>query len=489
MAKNNVVVTSKIEQAAGGNMQLKETLYQFAKNLQLSATVANTGGKNVPGEAVATVSVLGSTYIVQLVLPGTLAATSVLQGVQAKQQETQQSNTTGITAVYHQIQAATTPRFDAGSDLHAYGGNTGSVQVYWSITDLPTGQYYFRTRSSFDGQNWNIWKLANGGKPVGARGESVTVENVTNGVSAVFTLPGKELVAFVAGIANNGDSFTLPENLYSSAMMAIAGPNGYKDTGHPSHGVQECDILIQDLGESTIGPPDFPINLAMLYQDGSGNSWSGSANFFAFAFDPLGTNVSLVIAGSTNWAVFTLPGGGMMAVGAGTAPDGTQLFMPPNFAWADTQRIASPQSGYDPANEAHGVNTCGVSATGVVSMSFKDGVGNVWTGAAQYLVFAFSPGLLTSSGFHEINTPGGSQVAIGSGSATSGTAITLPTGGAYDWTKALVFATPKSFVDTGHPFHGVQNCSANRGILSLAYQDGEGNTWYGDLNWMVFCWV
>jgi hypothetical protein len=486
MAKNNVIVTSKIEAASAGNMQLKETLYQIAKNLQLSATVQNTSNKNTPGEAVATVSALGSSYIVQLVLPGTLSPTSVLQGVQAAAAQTQQSNTTGITAVYHQIQAATTPRFDAGSDLHQYGGNTGSVQLYWNITDLPTGQYYFRSRSSFDGQNWNLWKLANGGKPVGGRGESVTQETVVNGVSAVFTLPGKELVAFVAGLANNGDSFTLPENLYSSAMMAIAGPNGYKDTGHPSHGVQECDILIQDLGESTTGPADFPISVGMLYQDGSGNSWAGSANFFAFAFDPLGTNVSLVVAGLTNWAVFTLPGGGKMAVGAGNAADGTTITLPPNFAWADAQFVASPQNGYSAPNEAHGVFACSISGTGVVSMSFKDGVGNVWTGTAQYLVIAFSPGLLDASGFHEINTPGGSQVAIGSGTAASGTVIGLPAG--YDWSKALVFVTPSSFVDTGHPFHGIANCSANRGIVQAVYQDGEGNTWYAGVNWMVFAW-
>jgi hypothetical protein len=441
----------------------------------------------VPGESVATVSLLGSTYIVQITLPGTQSPASILQGVQAKQAATQASNTTAITAVYNQIQAATTPRFDAGSNLHQYGGDTGSAQAYWSIDDLGSGQYYFRTRQSFDGVNWNLWKLANGGKPLGGRGESVTVEDVVNGVAAVFALPAKEVVTFVSGLCANGGTFTLPENLYTSAMMAIAAPNGFGNTGHPAHGIEECDIQIASgPGTGLIGPPDFPTLVTMLYQDDSGNQWQGSANIFAFAFDPLGTNVTLVTTVSGPWAVFQLPGGGKLAVGSGNAADGVTVTLPAGFSMANAQAVTSPQSGFSSPNNAHGIQSCSIDAAGLISMTFQDGSGNVWSGVAQYLIFAYSPGLLLNAGFLEINTPGGSQVALGSGNAASGTRITLPSG--YDWTRALVFASPRTFNNTGHPMHGVAVCSADRGFLQLAYQDGEGNTWDGDLNWMVFAW-
>lgn len=487
MAKNNVVDTSKINQAAGGNMDLRTTLYQMAKNLQLSATVSNTASKNVPGESVAAVSLLGGSYIVQLTLPGTQSPASVLQNVQAAKAATQASNTTAITAVYNQIQAATTPRFDAGSNLHQYGGSTGSAQVYWSIDDLGSGQYYFRTRQSFDGVNWNLWKLANGGKPLGGRGESVTVEQVVNGVGAVFALPGKETVAFISGLCNNGDGFSMPENLYTSAMFAIAGPNGFRDTGHPSHGIEQCDVEIETgPSQGLIGPPDFPTLVTMLYQDDSNNEWQGSANIFAFAFDPLGTNVTPVTTSSGTWAVFQLPGGGLLAVGSGNAADGTTVVLPGGFTMANAQAVTSPQSGFSAPNDAHGVQSCSIDNTGLISMTFQDGSGNVWPGVAQYLILAYSPGLLLNAGFLEINLPGGSQCAIGSGSAASGTRIALPAG--YSWSNSLVFATPSTFNDTGHPMHGVSVCSADRGFLQLAYQDGEGNTWDGDVNWMVFTW-
>lgn len=488
MARNYVVETSKIDQAAGGSKTaMRETLYQIAKNIQLQGQVTSTQPKSTPGESVAQVSLLGTSYIVQLTLPGTSAPASVLQSVQAAKKQTAQSNTVAITAVYNQIQAATTPRFDAGSDLHQYGGNTGSTQVFWSIDDLGSGQFYFRTRQSFDGVNWNLWKLANGGKPVGGRGEAVTTETVTNGVAAIFALSGRETVAMIAGLCNNGDSFSLPVNLYTSAMMALAGPNGVRDTGHPAHGIEECDIQIENLPTNgLIGPADFPPIVTMLYEDGSGNEWQGSANFFAFAFDPLGSNVTMVKTAGGTWAIFTLAGGGMLAVSAGNAADGATIAVPPGFTFANAQFAVSPQSGQDPANQAHGVFSCSISAGGVVAMTFQDGSGNNWPGVAQYLVFAYSPGLLISGGFLELNLPGGSQAAIGSGHAASGTRITLPAG--YDWTKALVFASPRTFNDTGHPMHGIANCSADRGFLQLAYIDGSGNTWDGDVNWLVFCW-
>jgi hypothetical protein len=108
-----------------------------------------------------------------------------------------------------------------------FGGTAGSTQTYWTLTNLPAGQYYFQIRSSYDGVNFNLWRNANGGQTVTTQPDGVTVEQVTNGVFGLFELPGAQLVAFGPGLASSGNTFGVPTELYSSAMQAIPGPDGF----------------------------------------------------------------------------------------------------------------------------------------------------------------------------------------------------------------------------------------------------------------------
>lgn len=488
MGKLTNIPTQKIDAAARGEQSAtKEVLYALAKNIVLQNQVTSTQTKNAPPQAASTVSALKGNYIVQILRPGAQTPSSALQATQAAKAQTQTSVVQNITPVYHQIQAAQSPRFDAGSNVTTFGGDNGSTQTYWTITSLGAGQWYFRIRSSYDGTNWNLWRNSNGGKALNGRAESVTAETVLNGVAAVFQLPGTEVVSFIAGLVDDGGSFTLPENLFTSAMQAISGPNGFRNTGHPSHGIKLCDIAIADPGTSAglIGPPDFPTVVGMQYGDNSGNTWFGSANFLAFAYDPLGNNVAQYAVPQGNWAIFTLPGGAQLAVGSGFQTDGGSFALPPGFSSSNMQAIASPKTGFSAPNDAHGVFACSITGT-TVAMQFKDGSGNVWSGDAHWFAVVYSPGLRIDTGFLILQTPGGSLVAIGSGTGPSFSAIPLPPG--FSFAQSLIMTSPATFNDAGHPMHGVAQCSANNGLLNLSYQDGEGNSWDGNVNWFCFAW-
>jgi hypothetical protein len=488
---DNQINLSKTWQIIKGDpVATREFLYQVASNVNQQAMATNVQQKSPPVQCVGTVSLLNGTYIVQLALPGTKPPATVLQQTQANANQTAATNIAPITPLLHQIQAATTPRFDAGSGLTSFGGDTGMALNYWSIDSLPMGSWYFRFRSSYDGQNWNQWKNANGGQALNGRAESVTVEDVINGVAATFVLPGKQLVSFIAGLVPSGASFSLPQNLYSSAMNAIAAPNGFKDTGHPAHGFADNGngvLVLQPANPGALdGPADFPISVPMIYQDGEGNNWNGDSNIFAFAFDPLGTNVTQVPVLNGSWAVFTLPGGGQLAVGSGWQPWGGTFALPPSFDAAHMFAVASPQGGWNHANEAHGIFEASVTGS-TVKCSFQDGVGNNWQVNGQWFAIAYSASLPLTNGFLVFSTPGGSKVAIGAGAAPSGTVLVLPPG--FTWAQTIDFTSPASYNEAGHPMHGVADCSINAlGQLQLSYLDGSGNTWDGNVNWMVFSW-
>ncbi len=61
-------------------------------------------------------------------------------------------------------------------------------------------------------------------------------------------------------------------------------------------------------------------------------------------------------------------------------------------------------------------------------------------------------------------------------------------GYAFNIANLLGIATPGTFVDTGHPAHGISRCSLVGNTPELSYEDGEGNSWSGNANWFVFAW-
>jgi hypothetical protein len=472
----------KIIDASGGNNSLRQILTSIAQVQQQQASVSNTGTKNAPPQLKGQVSYLTPNYIIELTLPGAQSPTSVLQAQQIASSLSPQTN---VTPIYNQIQAATSPSFSESSNVTLYGGNTGSTMTYWTIADLAAGQWYFRFRSSYDGVNWNQWKNANGGKALNGTAESVTVEPVTNGVAAVFQLPGSETVAFVAGLVADQGTFSLPEYLFTGSMAAISSPNGYQETGNDAHG-WNCSIGYN--GTPPSGAQTSPPVVLMEYSDGSHDTWSGSANIFAFAWNPLGTNWSYYRVTQGGWGIFTLGGGAQIAIGSGVVNDGGNIELPPGFSSANWQVVASANSGFSSGNHAHGV-VCSVAGTTVTS-EFHDGSGNVWSATATWFAVAYLAGMpvtaVTGGSFVVLNTPGGSKIAIGSGNVASSSGFTLPAG--FNFTNSLVFAAPSSYNDTGNPMHGVAVCGADLGRALLRYQDGQGDTWDGNVGWFCFAW-
>lgn len=511
MAQNNVVSNQKITAAAAGDkVALREILESLTSNTVNQQQATSTGaGVNVPQQAKATVSFLAGNYVVEIQNPGTVTPTSALQAAQAGAAQNSQTNLGPIVSIFHQIRAATSPNFSISSGVTTFGGTTGSTQTFWTISNLAAGQYYFQIRSSFDGVNWNLWRNANGGQLINSRPEGVTVEAATNTAWALFALPGQQLVAFGAGLVPDQGTFGVPSDLFTSAMAAIPGPNGFQhQSSNLAHGIIEESVKLVTPTDTSglIGVPDFPPLVTMQYKDGVGNVWSGNCNLFTFACDPLGKNVKILSTPQGTWYVFTLPGGAKLAIASGTLNDGDTLDVPAGlgFAVAAANSIAqvTPLSGYSAGTQAHGINISNFDAGLVAHINFRDGGATIWSSTGNFFVIAWSPGfpvsIVSGGKFLVFDTPSGTRVGIGGGRvgtvATGSLQFALPAGFGFDGSKTLTFAAPNDFNDTGHPMAGVFACSATAvpGSLDvtcqLEYTDTESNFWDGDINWLCFCW-
>jgi hypothetical protein len=494
VSQTNVVPSQKIEDAAAGNKALRDMLTALAATTNQQQQVTSTSGKNVPQQVKATVSYLKGNYIVEIQNPGAVAPASALQAAQASAGATTGTNTQSITAIYHQIRCATSPQFNISSQVQTFGGDTGSTQTYWTLTNLPSGRFYFQVRSSFDGVNWNLWRNANGGQTITTQPDGVTVEATNNAVFGLFELPGHQLVAFGAGLASNGGSFGVPQELYTSAMQAIPGPDGYvPQPSNLAHGIVTNTISLVGNTDAVSGPPDFPTLITQLYEDGEGHQWGGTASIFAFCYDPLGTNVTEETVGGCVWVDFILPGGAHLTIGTGVTADGGNISLPDTMPWvtaASLLTIVSPSSGFDPSHQAHGISEAAITGT-TLRCAYMDGSGNRWGSSGNWFAVSISGGYpvtaVANGNFIVINLPSGTKVAIGAGRAASGTAFGLPAG--FTLANMLSIATPASFNDSGHPMAGVFSCGITGTTGHLSYSDTENNYWDGNYNWMAFAWM
>lgn len=495
MSQTNVVPTQKIEDAAAGNKALRDMLTALAATQNQQQQVTSTTGKNVPQQAKATVGFLKGTYTVEIQNPGAVSPVSSVQAALASGGATSATNTQSITPIYHQIRYATSPQFSISSQVTTLGGTTGSTQTFWTLTSLPSGRFYFQIRSSFDGVSWNLWRNANGGQTITNQPEGVTVEDTTNAVFGLFELPGHQLVAFGAGLASNGGTFGVPSQLYTSAMQAIPGLDGFvAQSSNLAHGVVANSISFVGSLQAITGPPDFPTVISQLYEDGEAHQWGGTASIFAFCYDPLGTNVTEEAIGGAVWVDFILPGGAHLSIGTGVTPDGGTIPLPSTMPWvtsASLQTIVSPSVGFNPDVQAHGISDAKIVGT-TLSCGFMDGGSTRWGASGNWFAVSISAGYpitaVSNGNWIVINLPSGTKVAIGSGgSVPSGTAFGLPAG--FNTTNMLAIATPAGFNDTGHPMSGVFSCGITGSTGNLQYTDTQGNFWNGPYNWMAFAWT
>jgi hypothetical protein len=226
------VSQQKIDSAVQGNQaSMREVLSQLrqatVETQTVTGTVASSTTPNssaqVPPQANGTVSLLEKSYIVQIVNPGATNPISTIQAAAAGQAATATTNLQAVKSIFHQIRVSTSPAFNVNSNTQVFGGDTGSSQVYWTLTGLGTGRWYFQFRSTYDGVNFNTWKNIATGTSI----SEITIEAEQNMVWAVFTLPGDETVGVGQGFGSDGDVIGLPTgNLYTSAMFSLTAPNG-----------------------------------------------------------------------------------------------------------------------------------------------------------------------------------------------------------------------------------------------------------------------
>ena len=503
---SSTISLGKIISASAGNQDLREVLEQVhaSSTEQMAVTSTTpvptiaTGLRNpsapVPAQATGSVSLLGTSYVVQLTNPAGTNAISALQASQAAGKATALTSLQPVTAIYHQIRASTSPAFNVNSNTQTFGGNTGSTQTYWTITGLGSGTWFFQFRSSYDGVNFNTWRNANGGSAVGGLVNEVTEENTGNANWALFTAPGKTVMGIGEGFCADGETLTLAQQLYSSGMFAIAGPNGYTPQGNSSYGVTLCDVDLQTPALPVVGTPDLPVVIKMEYGQAHAapNFWPGNATVFALAVDPTSENVRFFSLGTSSWMEMRLPGGAHIAIGQGKNYDGETLSVPAEltwFNWARTMSIASFTDAVDTGLTPHGYFVNRINA-GVLAAQYKDG-STAWSTSANWLVVAWEIGapVLTAAGvpWIEFNLQGGHGVAIGAGQQASiGDTVTLPAG--YIAANLLGICTPGGFVEAGRHFQGIQECAFFGLTPYLNYLDDSGNLWSGVCNWMAASW-
>lgn len=497
MSQINVIPDQKIQSAAAGNEELRELLQAIANNQNLQTNVTNTGGKNVPVQARANVSFLQANYVVQIQNPGATSPVSSLQASQATAIATVSTTVQAVVAIYHQIRVATSPRFSISDNVQTFGGDTGSTQTYWTLTGLGSGRFYFQIRSSYDGINWNLWRNANGGQTITPGLEGVTTEQRNNSVWAVFAISGSQLMAFGSGFVSDAGTFDVPDSLYTSAMQSIPGPNGFVMNGNLAHGqrINEIDIVTPVPAPPLSVPPDYPTVVFNKYEDGEGNFWSGSANIFTFAYDPLGTNAAVYPTADGVWTVFSLPGGAQMVVASGKGvTTGSTLTVPTEiagwFSFAHCLSIVTSQVGLSPDHQCHGVHQADISSGGVVTANWEDGEGNIWGQTCNWFLVGLSPEVpfetLTGGEWAKFTIPTGTPVAIGAGVIPSGSSFDMPTG--FTSAQSLSIGVPASFNDTGHAMVGVAHCYITGTYANLQYEDGANNFWDGDVAWFCFAW-
>jgi hypothetical protein len=500
--------------ASQGNPDLREvldSLSQVSTQTQTATSTTAISGTTAgqpnsaaarPAQATGSVSLLNGSYIVQLVNPGGKSAISQLQAAQSAQNATAQTSVQPVTPIYHQIRVSTSRAFNVNSNTQTFGGDTGQTQTYWTLTGLGTGTWYVQFRSSYDGVNWNTWKDANAGQT--SLVETVTVETESNSVWALFSLPGGVLIGVGDGFAGDGATFGVPQGLYSSSMVALAGPNGFNAIPPQITDIAACAVIVPAANSGTVGIPDFPPVIDMKYGDRNNpqSTYSGNANFFAIAFTPSAAGISGALAtyvspdGNSEWTVITLPGGSKFAIGQGSGANGDTIFTPGAVPWisaANMLAICSIHGGAGTGRGAHGVNQCGLSGLTIEATYADTGSGSdVWPGSVDWMAVAWMPGRATATvqggKWVLLNLGKGNQVAFGAGAVPAGSSFGLPS--RYTQLQMLSIATPASFSGSGdNVMHAVSNCDIAGTTAQLSYVDGSGNNWSGDVNWFAFAWT
>jgi hypothetical protein len=239
--------------------------------------------------------------------------------------------------------------------------------------------------------------------------------------------------------------------------------------------------------------------LTLNYQDGEGNVWNGATNYACMTW--LSADVTTTSDGMT-WLQLTLLGGEVILFGIGTVADGTEITLPAGFTLDQSFMVAYPHDAVpdNAGNVAHWVGAGVVVADGTATAfcKYKDGEGNVWTGNASVLVFAYKNNMgswtsqtLSGGTWIQCTLTNGQVLGVGCVlGVADGTTIELPEG-AEQTLEAMVGPSGWNYADNGHAAHGVQNCYLDAdNTVRMDYSDllSGDDTWSGAADvFAIYC--
>jgi hypothetical protein len=143
--------------------------------------------------------------------------------------------------------------------------------------------------------------------------------------------------------------------------------------------------------------------------------------------------------------------------------------LPAGFTLGQSFMVAYPHDGVPDGggNVAHWVGAGVTVALGVATAfcKYKDGEGNIWSGNASVLVFAwknnmgsFTSETLSGGTWIQCTLTNGQIFGVGCNlGITDGTTIDIPTGSAATL-EPIVGPSGWDYPDNGHPAHGVKTC-------------------------------
>jgi hypothetical protein len=200
-----------------------------------------------------------------------------------------------------------------------------------------------------------------------------------------LTLLGGEEICFGQGVVAGDGSFTiaLPSGFTTDKMFAVAFVHDWNNQSTTNHAHWFGAFV--DSSNAVWG------NL----KDGESNVWHCNVKVLVFAWKNNMGSVTTETNATGKWMQCTLTDGEIFGVGCALGvADGTTLIVPSSAGDGATLQPMVGTSGWNYPNNghpAHGVNTCYLDAEDVVHITFGDGEGNVWSGAADIFALFCTP--------------------------------------------------------------------------------------------------
>lgn len=178
------------------------------------------------------------------------------------------------------------------------------------------------------------------------------------------TAAGAEL-AIIAGSLANGALAPIPSGFAAANFLYTTGMSGTTPVNHVLQGVSFCRLNAATLAAEN------------LYDDNSGNTWSGTQNVFGI-FWKAGQGVTTASVTNGNAILIPVAGGNNLAIVAAlNLAHGSSFGLPTGFS-AATAQVTCGAAGFTTSggNHSHGwdCTTTGLTSNGV----YRDGSGNTW---------------------------------------------------------------------------------------------------------------